>query len=397
MSEDRELLDGHVYVDVSGLTGTGKSAVMGEIEIALRALGVTVEHDADFQSEKNMTHADWQTALDLYKPTVVIRETNVSRARPPAIGVEAAPWATCQDCGGVIEGWICQSCDREFEENDAGYLVFAAPSTIQTGVEDVAWRERDREAVARLVDPRAWNRFDREKTFADHVQRNQRIDWTAYLARSLAKADAILAALPSVPVGGLGASAAPIPTEGHDAGAVDFRPLALQMMAALDAMAVVIDGLPEDVCEVHADNLNALSDVLDAISLESLRAILAGQQAAISDDTQPGTDDAPCVGSAPSLPTEDAAGGWQDISTAPKDGTDVLIWNCEGAEIAHWAPKEDDGPDQPGCDEGWHGTYAWPGRSWGTRLQSFPQGQPTHWMPLPASPTTPASLDGDAT
>lgn len=73
---------GHVYVEVSGLTGTGKSAVMGEIEIALKALGLTVEHDADFQAEKNGTHADWQAALDLYRPTVVLRERNFSRANP---------------------------------------------------------------------------------------------------------------------------------------------------------------------------------------------------------------------------------------------------------------------------------------------------------------------------
>lgn len=71
---------GVVYVEVYGLTGTGKSAVMGEIEIALKAIGLTVEHDADFQSEKNMTHADWQWALDLYKPTVRLREHNVPRA-----------------------------------------------------------------------------------------------------------------------------------------------------------------------------------------------------------------------------------------------------------------------------------------------------------------------------
>ena len=71
---------GVVYVEVYGLTGTGKSAVMGEIEIALKAIGLTVEHDTEFQSEKNMTHADWQWALDLYKPTVRLRERNV----PPA-------------------------------------------------------------------------------------------------------------------------------------------------------------------------------------------------------------------------------------------------------------------------------------------------------------------------
>lgn len=71
---------GKVYVTVTGLTGTGKSAVLGEIEIALKAIGVPVETDAAHQSEKNMTHADWQTALELYEPTVVLREVDISRA-----------------------------------------------------------------------------------------------------------------------------------------------------------------------------------------------------------------------------------------------------------------------------------------------------------------------------
>ena len=72
-----------VYVEVSGLTGSGKSAIMGEIEIALMALGLTVEHDASFQVEKNMTHADWQEALDLYRPTVVLSERNIPRTGAP--------------------------------------------------------------------------------------------------------------------------------------------------------------------------------------------------------------------------------------------------------------------------------------------------------------------------
>lgn len=74
------LENGVVYVEVSGLTGSGKSAVLGEIEISLQAIGLTVEHDADFQSEKNMTHADWQEALDLYKPRVKLTERNVARS-----------------------------------------------------------------------------------------------------------------------------------------------------------------------------------------------------------------------------------------------------------------------------------------------------------------------------
>jgi hypothetical protein len=56
--------------------GCGKSAILGEIEIALRALGIPIVH-ADpiaWRSEKNTTHADWQRQLDLYKPVVLLDE-----------------------------------------------------------------------------------------------------------------------------------------------------------------------------------------------------------------------------------------------------------------------------------------------------------------------------------
>lgn len=68
-----------VTVTVGGLTGSGKSAVLGEIEIALRALGLTVRHDAGFQAEKNATHADWTAALELYRPVIILREINEPR------------------------------------------------------------------------------------------------------------------------------------------------------------------------------------------------------------------------------------------------------------------------------------------------------------------------------
>lgn len=47
------------------------------------------------------------------------RETCRAMVRPTP-----ATLATCQACGGPIEGWICQSCDREFREDDTGNLVF---------------------------------------------------------------------------------------------------------------------------------------------------------------------------------------------------------------------------------------------------------------------------------
>lgn len=67
---------GEVTVTVSGPVGCGKSAIAGEIEIALLALGVPVRFadPAAMQSEKNMTHADWTGYLEMYQPSVVIGE-----------------------------------------------------------------------------------------------------------------------------------------------------------------------------------------------------------------------------------------------------------------------------------------------------------------------------------
>lgn len=67
---------GEVLVTVSGFTGSGKSAIAGEIEILCRALGLQVEWP-DGDSEKHMTHADRIAALEQYKPRVRIVECNV--------------------------------------------------------------------------------------------------------------------------------------------------------------------------------------------------------------------------------------------------------------------------------------------------------------------------------
>ncbi|MCO7458446.1 hypothetical protein [Stenotrophomonas maltophilia] len=71
--------DGEVLVEVSGLTGSGKSAIAGEIEILCRALGLEVDW-INGDEEKRLTHADWIGALEMYKPKVVIVERNVSRS-----------------------------------------------------------------------------------------------------------------------------------------------------------------------------------------------------------------------------------------------------------------------------------------------------------------------------
>lgn len=75
-------------------------------------------------------------------------------------------------------------------------------------------------------------------------------------------------------------------------------------------------------------------------------------------------------------------GGWQDICTAPKDGTKILVWTHHGeVEVSEWyETKGDTYVPEPGTDlfravrgkvffEGWN------------------SNTPTHWMPLPAAPT----------
>ena len=59
---------------------------------------------------------------------------------------------------------------------------------------------------------------------------------------------------------------------------------------------------------------------------------------------------------------------WQDISTAPKDGTRLLLWMREWA-----APSTG---QYYGESSGW-------GMFWDGAMYRF---QPTHWMPLPAPP-----------
>lgn len=63
-----------ITVIVTGETGSGKSAIAGEIEIALKAIGVPVEwKDAD---RENWRHGN-EYWIDLYKPEVTIIEQNI--------------------------------------------------------------------------------------------------------------------------------------------------------------------------------------------------------------------------------------------------------------------------------------------------------------------------------
>jgi ABC-type dipeptide/oligopeptide/nickel transport system ATPase component len=63
-----------VTVIVTGETGSGKSAIAGEIEIALKAIGVSVKWESP--DRENWRHGN-EYWIDLYKPEVTIIEQNI--------------------------------------------------------------------------------------------------------------------------------------------------------------------------------------------------------------------------------------------------------------------------------------------------------------------------------
>ncbi len=83
---------------------------------------------------------------------------------------------------------------------------------------------------------------------------------------------------------------------------------------------------------------------------------------------------------------------WQDIATAPKDGTHVLVafgpydngrtFDQSPPTVAHWFGP----PPLPGLRAG----------HWYLSVQTYegPSIFPTHWMPLPAPPTLPPNEGG---
>ncbi len=67
-----------VTITAAGAVGSGKSALLGEIEVLLRALNIPYRY-ADEKAarvEKALTHADWIGELEATKPCVVLVEEN---------------------------------------------------------------------------------------------------------------------------------------------------------------------------------------------------------------------------------------------------------------------------------------------------------------------------------
>lgn len=115
-----------VTITASAAVGSGKSALLGEIEILCKALGVPCRYadEAAAQAEKNGTHADWTWALELYKPSVVLVETCLTEERrnkhiakmKRCIEVFLEEWQTVEgkcNHSRAEQGHYCPACEAE--------------------------------------------------------------------------------------------------------------------------------------------------------------------------------------------------------------------------------------------------------------------------------------------
>lgn len=108
-----------VKITASGKVGCGKSAVLGEIEIALKAIGLKVEW-VEGAAEKGLTHADWIPELEMYQPTVVLSEKN-DIAAPAAQGdaVDAINDELVAALKDITDD-ICERFDMESSSTNPG-------------------------------------------------------------------------------------------------------------------------------------------------------------------------------------------------------------------------------------------------------------------------------------
>lgn len=79
-----------------------------------------------------------------------------------------------------------------------------------------------------------------------------------------------------------------------------------------------------------------------------------------------------------------AAVEWQDIATAPKDGTCVLLYKPDERMVGEYTLAGYWG-EWPGYPEGWIAADGKP-QGYFSEAANAPQGYPTHWLPLPAPP-----------
>lgn len=138
-----------IKITVQGPVGSGKSALLGEIEILCKALGVPVRYadPSDAASEKSMTHADWTAYLEMYKPSVVLHEKGPDRAALASTPVADVPLThRCANCGAVFQGAGCPSCRLAAP-------VASAPVAEPGTMEEIHRQERERSPWVLPKDP----------------------------------------------------------------------------------------------------------------------------------------------------------------------------------------------------------------------------------------------------
>lgn len=121
---------------------------------------------------------------------------------------------------------------------------------------------------------------------------------------------------------------------------------------------------------IDGDGRDKVREALDAL------ATLEAQLEAIG----AGGVSGPLMGRAP----EGMVGGWQDIATAPKDGTYLLLWEQYSTNpfVGCWAfGSWSVSHEHVDAEGGWDGAIV---------VDSISQDRITHWMPLPPEPATSA-------
>lgn len=87
---------------------------------------------------------------------------------------------------------------------------------------------------------------------------------------------------------------------------------------------------------------------------------------------------------------------WKPIDTAPKDGTDVLVFfDCATVPVVHiaWYRSREEWESSGKFCGGWGSLEEWEGW-WSYTRNSVSQekldgnSEPTHWMPLPPEPSS---------
>jgi hypothetical protein len=101
------------------------------------------------------------------------------------------------------------------------------------------------------------------------------------------------------------------------------------------------------------------------------------------------------VDTPPAAPTAPAANGWLDIASAPKDGTEILLTNGADVSSGNWHHDERGTTEYRDMDGRWIGQDDHPYVEGWIDWKGGMTPDPTHWMPLPAAPGSPASTVAD--